>query len=80
MNLEGTYQLGKNGVTAGVVNAINLNLKNHSRLRISVLKALTRDRTKLKEIADEIVSKVSYKSHYKIIGFTIILKKQSGKK
>jgi RNA-binding protein YhbY len=77
MIFEVKFQLGKNGITQGVINSLNQDLKTHTQVRISTLKSATRDKNKLIEMADEIIDKVNYKCNYRIIGFTILLRKQS---
>ena len=79
MSSELKFQIGKNGITSGVIDALNLGLKTHSHIRISVLKSAERDRKNITKMADEICEKLSYHCDYKILGFTIILKKQSSK-
>ncbi len=79
MTFEGKFQIGKNGITLGVIESLNLALKTHTQLRISLLKSSGRDKNLIKQIADEITEKVSYHCNYKIIGFTILLRKQSSK-
>ena len=76
------FQLGKNGVTEGVIESLNLAFKTRKIVRISVLKNAVRDKSKVREMASEMAKKLgdnqsSYKC--KIIGFTIILKKSSKK-
>lgn len=79
MSFESRFQIGKNGITPGFIDALNLGLKTHSNIRISILKSAERDRQKINEMGRELVEKVNYHCDYKIIGFTIILKKQSSK-
>lgn len=67
------FQIGKEGLTQGVINALNLVLKTHNRVRISVLKSSGRDKAKVAQLAEEICSKVEKKCVTKIVGFTIIL-------
>ena len=69
------FQLGKNGLTDGVLQSLKLALKYHKQVRISVLKSATRDRSELQEMAEKIKSSMPAKCAYRIIGFTIILKK-----
>lgn len=71
------FQIGKNGLTEGVMRSLELTLKNHKQIRISVLKSAARDKNKVKEIASQIVSSSSVKLTARIIGFTIILKKSN---
>jgi len=73
---ESKFQIGKSGITLGVIQAINNSLKKHKRVRISVLKSATRDRIKLKSLAEEIKLKTEKETKYRIIGYTIILIKQ----
>ena len=80
MIFEGKFQIGKNGITQGAVDSINLSLKTHTQLRISVLKSIERSKGKIKEMAEELCDKVEFPCNYKIIGFTIILRKRSKKK
>lgn len=76
---ESKFQIGKNGLTEGVVSSINSVLKTHNRIRISVFKSATRDKTELIKMAEEIKNNVGYLCSYKIIGFTIILMRRSPK-
>lgn len=80
MNFESKFQIGKNGITQGVIDSLNLSLKTHNQIRISVLKSAERDKKNIILMAEEIKERVIYYSHYKIIGFTIILKRQKSKK
>lgn len=73
---EAKFQIGKNGLTEGVIQAINAALKSHRRIRISVLKSFCRDRSELKTLADSISSQTQKETKYRIIGYTIILIKQ----
>jgi RNA-binding protein YhbY len=77
---EAKFQIGKNGLTQGVVESLNLALKDHERVRISVLKASGRTKSTMKEMADNICSGVIYNCDYRIIGFTIILIRKKLKK
>jgi RNA-binding protein YhbY len=77
------FQIGKFGVTPGVIDSLELVLKNHKQVRISVLKASGRDRDNMEKMAQQIVSGLKEKGEicdYKIIGFTIILVKRSSSK
>ena len=73
------FQIGKSGITEGIIKSLSLALKNHKQVRISVLKSCCRDRDELKKIAQQIVNKQPHKLNCKIIGYTIILIKQSNK-
>ena len=69
------FQIGKFGVTEGVIESLELALKNHKQVRISTLKSSGRNRENIEKMAEEITSKLTEKCKYKIIGFTIILVK-----
>ena len=69
------FQIGKNGVTNGVIESLGLVFKNRKHVRISVLKSGTRDREKTKQMAEEISNKLGGSYRYKIIGFTIVMRK-----
>ena len=74
------FQIGKNGVTRGIIESLDLIFKNRKHVRISVLKSGTRDRKKIKEIAEEISDKLDSNYKYKIIGFTIVMRRVASKK
>lgn len=69
------FQIGKLGVTQGVIDSLTLALKTHKQIRISTLKASGRNKENMKIMANEIISKLITKCGFRIIGFTIILSK-----
>ena len=69
------FQIGKFGVTEGVIESLELALKNHKQVRISTLKSSGRNRENIEKMAEEITSKLKERCEYRIIGFTIILVK-----
>lgn len=71
------FQIGKQGITQGVLDSLQLAFKNHKNVRISVLKSSGRDKTSISAMGEEIVSRLPGRHGFKIIGFTIILKKLS---
>jgi RNA-binding protein YhbY len=68
-----TFQIGKFGITPGVIESLELSLKHHRQIRISALKASGRNRDNMKKMGEEIVSKLKEKCSYRTIGFTIII-------
>jgi RNA-binding protein YhbY len=74
------FQIGKFGITPGVIDSLELALKNHKQVRISALKSSGRNRDSIKLMAQELVSKLKENCDYQTIGFTIILLKKAGKK
>jgi len=74
------FQIGKFGVTEGILESLRLAFKKHKIVRISVLKSAERDRSRIKEIGESLANGLRTKEHefvYRIIGFTIILRKVS---
>ena len=76
------FQIGKNGINMGVIDSLVLAFKNHKSVRISLLQASGRDKSKTIGFAEEIIkmlkSKTPYSFKYTIVGFTIILRRYSG--
>jgi len=77
------FQIGKFGVTSGVMESLKLAFKNHKQMRISVLKSSGRTRDSIITMAEEIAHKLSiggkYRYDYRIIGFTIIMSRYKSK-
>jgi RNA-binding protein YhbY len=73
-SFQASFQIGKNGLTPGVINSLVLALKKHKQVRISVLKSASRNKAEISKIAQEIEEKIP-KTKSRILGFTIILKK-----
>ena len=76
---QAKFQIGKNGITKGVIDSISLALKSHRQVRISCLKSSGRKKENMLEMAEELKQKIKEKTKFKIeyraIGFTIILLK-----
>ena len=73
-------QIGKNGLTDGIMQNLRNSFKTHKQIKISVLKSAGHDKNNVKEIADKIVSELGNLYAYRIIGFTINLRKLKLKK
>ncbi len=76
---EAQFQLGKSGITDTFVNALAISFKTHRQIRISLLKSSGRSSETMKKMAEELRSKMPINCIFKIIGFTIILRKQRKK-
>lgn len=72
-----SIQLGKNGITDNFVESLRKTFKNRDSVRISLLKAFSRDREEVKKAADSICGKLNDIGNFKytIIGFTIVMRK-----
>lgn len=67
------FQIGKNGLVPQIVETIISAFKNHRQVRLYVLKSTPRDKEKMLLYAEEIKSKLPFKTRSRIIGFTIVL-------
>ena len=72
---QSTLQIGKNGLTEGIIENIKTYFKNRENVKVCLLKGAGHDREKVREIATSIQEKLGDKFTYKIVGFTIFLKK-----
>ena len=80
--LQTTFQIGKNGISQGTLDSLHLAFKNHKVVRVSVLKSSGRDRESIRVMADDLCSQLKKDDltfSYKILGFTIILRRHSSK-
>lgn len=73
------YNLGKRGLTEEFIESLEKTFKNRDLVKISVLRAATRDREELKDIAEKICDglgkKMNKRFTAKIVGFTMFVKK-----
>ena len=69
------FQIGKQGVTEGVILSLTNAFKTHKTIRISVLRSQAPNKDKIKEIAEELGAKLPGKYHHTLVGFTIVLRK-----
>lgn len=70
-----SFQIGKKGLTDGFIENIKNAFNGREDVRISVLKAAGHERDNVKNMAEEIVEKLGKNYVYKIVGFTIFVKK-----
>ena len=76
MKKVGYMQIGKQGLVAGSIEMLNNLFVTHENVRISVLKSAGHDKNTIKEINLKILEKLGKRYTSRIIGFTIVLKKQ----
>ena len=69
------FQIGKQGLTEGVIESLKQDIKNHRQVRISVLKSCCRNREELMAILSKIESHLPKKFKYRLIGYTIVISK-----
>jgi len=72
---QAILQIGKNGLTDRTLELIKHLFKNRENVKIVLLKGAGHNREKAKEIAEKIRQELGNHYTYKIIGFTIFLKK-----
>ena len=70
-----TIQIGKNRLTDGLTEVIKNAFKNRTSIKLVVLKSAGHNKEKTKEIAEQIQEVLGNKYNYRILGFTIFLKK-----
>ena len=68
-------QIGKNGITKGFYENLKNRFNTTENVKVSILKSDLEDRKKIKDLAEEIVDKLGENYTYRIIGFTIVIKK-----
>lgn len=68
-------QLGKNGLTAEFIANIKKIFVNAEHVRVGLLKSATRDKEEAKKIAEKLVSELGKNFTFKIIGYTIVLRR-----
>jgi RNA-binding protein YhbY len=72
---ESSVQLGKQGVTENFIGMLEGHFQNHKVVRISVLKNARKNKDDVKKYAEEITKRLGDRFTYKMIGFTIIIRK-----
>jgi len=68
-------QLGKNGLTDGFVEQARKMLEKDKAIKITILKSATRDRKEAKEISEKLALSLGPTYQFRLIGYTIVLKK-----
>ena len=68
-------QIGKNGLTSEVVEQIKKVFEKEALVKISILKSACRDREQAKEMANSLVEQLGKKYNYRLIGYTLVVRK-----
>jgi RNA-binding protein YhbY len=68
-------QIGKNGLTLNVVEQARKMLEKEKAIKITILKSATRDRKEAKELAEKLAFALGSNFQYRLIGYTIVLKR-----
>ena len=69
------FQIGKNGITDGIIGSLNNAFKKHKVIRISLLKSTGRDRNEKKKMAEELCGRLEGSYKYTIVGFTLVMRR-----
>ncbi len=72
---QAVLQIGKHGLTSGIIENIKNCFKTHNDVKVCLLKSAGHDRENVKKMAEKIIEELGRKYTYKIIGFTIFFKK-----
>ena len=72
---ESSVQLGTQGVSDNFIGMLEGHFQNHRIVRVSVLKNARKNKEDVKVHAEEIIKRLGSRYKYKMIGFTIILRK-----
>jgi len=67
--------VGKRGLNEGTFESLENAFKKNKDVKIVVLKSGGHEREKVKQMAEDIINKLGKKFTYRIVGFTIFLKK-----
>lgn len=70
-----SVQVGKAGLSDNLIETIREHFKTHKNVKVHFLKSAGHDKKKIKKQAEEIVDKLGKNFTYKVIGFTVFLKK-----
>lgn len=68
-------QIGKNGLTDSVKDQIKKVFEKETLIKISILKSACRDREEAKKMADTLVDFLGKKYSYRLIGYTLVVRK-----
>ncbi|MDO8468088.1 MAG: YhbY family RNA-binding protein [Nanoarchaeota archaeon] len=72
---SGSLQLGKQGVTDNFIETLKSYFKNHTQVRISVLRSATRNKEELKKINEKILDALGKNFKSRVIGYTLVINK-----
>jgi len=79
MTAKGQFQIGKFGVTDGVIESLKLHFINRKTVKVSILRGSLKGREEVKKMAGELINKLGPNYDCTIIGFTITIRKHSKK-
>ena len=72
---QASIQIGKHGLIPGVIESLENAFKKHDIVKIHVLKSAGHTKENIKEITEKLKSRLGEKYLFRIVGFTIFIKK-----
>jgi RNA-binding protein YhbY len=69
------FQIGKRGLSDDLIGTIKSAFAKRENVKVTLLKSAGHTKEKTKEAAERIVDKLGKNFTYRIIGFTIVIKK-----
>ncbi len=74
-----SFQLGKQGLTAGFIEMLKKTFKKHDLVKVNILKSCSRNKKEAGAIGDKICSELKQSENkgftYRLIGYTLSIKK-----
>ena len=70
-----SVQIGKKGVSENLIETLTTHFKTHQNVKVVFLKNSIRDKKKVKKQAEEIVKELGKNYTYRVLGFTVFIKK-----
>ncbi len=78
-SLNLSFQIGKNGLTKDFIEHLAVPFKTRRVIKVQVLPSASKDRLRMKDVAEEIIAGLPGKYNYRVIGFTIVLMKRTNR-
>ena len=75
MQLISSIQIGKKGVPENINETLQTYFKNHQNVKLVFLKTSYRDKKKIKDVVENIISHLGNNYTYRIVGFIVFIKK-----
>ena len=70
-----TIQVGKNGLTHGIIQKIRNDFTKRENVKIHLLKAAGHEKAQVKQMVEAIIEQFGVNYTYRVMGFSIFLKK-----
>ena len=68
-------QIGKNGLTDGMIEQIKVFFKTERNIKIEILRSCCRDKKEAKEIGDKLLEALGKNFNYRLVGYVLTIKK-----